>query len=603
MHVTLLRTRDLAKSYGKVRALDGVSFEIGEGITGLLGSNGAGKTTSLKLFMGLIDPDGGSVEVLGHDTRASPEFRARIGYAPEHDCLPAEVSAAEFLAYMAEVSGLPRTAARLRASDLLRHVGLFEERYRPMGTYSTGMKQRVKLAQALVHDPVLAFLDEPTAGLDPLGRREMLELIRRVGREFGISIVISTHLMGDVERTCDSVVVLDRGQGAAHRRRVGADRGDRDACWSSSSRAPPSWPKRSRRRGLAAAARRQPADARERRRARTTTRSATRSWRRTRCSTGSRRRGISLADVFDARAGGRGIVTAGSGEVFDLGYQRLRGQAHEAAGRAGARSGATACGSRSDSAAASARSSRPWLLIGLALVPILVLVVLAAFVGPAPNARRLQAAQLRRLLRVRHRPARPVRRGRRAAARLPGPARRRALALRGAADHASGLRRVALGRVPHRPRARGLGARGDALRLEPARRHQPRLVAGRDNWDVVPRFLAAGAIVAVVLSRRSRCSSRRSRRGARTRRSRCSPCSSSAPRSAASREDNFYGNVSRHALPREPSAGATRHRALDLRRHDRRAPAPGWVSVLWLLGLTTVLGLGLLRRTERMVRG
>ena len=113
---------------------------------------------------------------------------------------------------MAEISGLPRAAARLRASDLLRHVGLFEERYRPMGTYSTGMKQRVKLAQALVHDPVLAFLDEPTAGLDPLGRRDMLELIRRVGREFGISIVISTHLMGDVERTCDAVVVLDAGK-------------------------------------------------------------------------------------------------------------------------------------------------------------------------------------------------------------------------------------------------------------------------------------------------------------------------------------------------------------------------------------------------------
>ncbi len=209
--MSLVHVRGVTKAYGSVRALDDVSFEIHEGVTGLLGSNGAGKTTSLKLFMGLIDPDAGSVEVLGRDTRASPEYRTRIGYAPEHDCLPRAVPAAEFLAYMAEVSGLPRTAARLRASDVLRHVGLFEERYRPMGTYSTGMKQRVKLAQALVHDPLLAFLDEPTAGLDPIGRRDMLELIRRVGREFGISIVISTHLMGDVERTCDTVVVLDAG--------------------------------------------------------------------------------------------------------------------------------------------------------------------------------------------------------------------------------------------------------------------------------------------------------------------------------------------------------------------------------------------------------
>jgi ABC-2 type transport system ATP-binding protein len=188
--MALLQARELTKTFGSVRALDAVSFEIDEGITGLLGSNGAGKSTSLKLFLGLIDPDSGTAEVLGRDARSSPEVRARVGYAPEHDCLPRNVSAAEFLAYMARISGLPRTAARLRASDVLRHVGLFEERYRPMETYSTGMKQRVKLAQALVHDPVIAFLDEPTAGLDPLGRREMLELIRRVGGEFGISIVI-----------------------------------------------------------------------------------------------------------------------------------------------------------------------------------------------------------------------------------------------------------------------------------------------------------------------------------------------------------------------------------------------------------------------------
>jgi ABC-2 type transport system ATP-binding protein len=210
--MALVEARGLTKTFGSVRALDGVSFEIGEGITGLLGSNGAGKSTSLKLFLGLLDPDSGSAEVLGQDPRSSPEYRARVGYGPEHDCLPRAVSAAEFLAYMARISGLPPTAARLRASDVLRHVGLFEERYRAIDTYSTGMKQRVKLAQALVHDPLIAFLDEPTAGLDPIGRREMLELIRRIGGDFGISIVISTHLMGDVERVCDSVVVLDAGR-------------------------------------------------------------------------------------------------------------------------------------------------------------------------------------------------------------------------------------------------------------------------------------------------------------------------------------------------------------------------------------------------------
>ena len=210
--MALLRARELTKTFGSVRALDAVSFEIGEGITGLLGSNGAGKSTTIRLFLGLLEPDGGSTEVLGQDPRVSPEYRTRVGYAPEHDCLPRAVSTAEFLAYLARISGLPPTAARLRASDVLRHVGLFEERYRPMGTYSTGMKQRVKLAQALVHDPVVAFLDEPTAGLDPLGRREMLDLVRRVGGDFGVSIVISTHLMGDVERVCDSVVVLDAGR-------------------------------------------------------------------------------------------------------------------------------------------------------------------------------------------------------------------------------------------------------------------------------------------------------------------------------------------------------------------------------------------------------
>lgn len=209
---SLLRARGLTKHYGRVVALDGVDFEIREGITGLLGSNGAGKSTAIKLFFGLLQPTSGAAEVLGQDSSTSVDVRARLGYMPEHECLPPGVSGAEFLTHMAELSGLPPSHARSRAADTLRHVGLFEERYRLIGGYSTGMKQRVKLAQALVHDPALVMLDEPTAGLDPTGREEMLDLIRKVHREFGISLVLSTHLMGDVERTCERIIVLEAGR-------------------------------------------------------------------------------------------------------------------------------------------------------------------------------------------------------------------------------------------------------------------------------------------------------------------------------------------------------------------------------------------------------
>jgi ABC-2 type transport system ATP-binding protein len=208
----LLRARGLTKHYGKVVALDRVDFEIQEAVTGLLGPNGAGKSTAIKLFLGLIEPTDGTAEVLGETVASNVEVRARLGYMPEHECLPQNVPAAEFLSHMAEVSGLPRRHARSRAADTLRHVGLFEERYRPIGSYSTGMRQRVKLAQALVHDPVLVFLDEPVAGLDPAGRDEMLDLVRKTNREFGISLLLSSHIMGDVERTCDRILVLEQGQ-------------------------------------------------------------------------------------------------------------------------------------------------------------------------------------------------------------------------------------------------------------------------------------------------------------------------------------------------------------------------------------------------------
>ena len=207
----LLEAKNLTKRYGSTIALESVHFMVNEGITGLLGHNGAGKSTAIKLFCGLLYPTSGSAEIMGENAHHSIEIRSRIGYMPEHDCLPANPTAVEFLTHMAQVSGLPPSHARTRAADVLRHVGLAEERYRPLGSFSTGMKQRIKLAQALVHDPAIALLDEATSGLDPAGREEMLDLILRTGKDFGISILLSSHLMGDIERTCDRIIVLDSG--------------------------------------------------------------------------------------------------------------------------------------------------------------------------------------------------------------------------------------------------------------------------------------------------------------------------------------------------------------------------------------------------------
>lgn len=215
--MSLIRTDGLTRRFGAVTAVEDLTVDVRPGVTGLVGANGAGKSTLLKILLGLLAPTSGGAQVLDHDVVTDgPAIRERVGYMPEHDCLPPDVSATEFVVHLGRMSGLPTTAARERAADTLRHVGLYEERYRPMGGYSTGMKQRVKLAQALVHDPALVLLDEPTNGLDPAGRDDMLELIRRVRTDFGISVVVTSHLLGELERVCDAIVVIDGGRLLRH---------------------------------------------------------------------------------------------------------------------------------------------------------------------------------------------------------------------------------------------------------------------------------------------------------------------------------------------------------------------------------------------------
>jgi ABC-2 type transport system ATP-binding protein len=192
--VALIATDALTKTYGPVLAVSELTVQVEPGVVGLIGANGAGKSTLIKMVLGLLPPTSGTATVLGLDVASDGvAIRARVGYMPEHDCLPPDVSATEFVVHMARMSGLTRTAARERTADALRHVGLYEERYRPIGGYSTGMRQRVKLAQALVHDPQLG-------------------LIRRIGTEFGISVLVASHLLGELERVCDHVVVIDAGR-------------------------------------------------------------------------------------------------------------------------------------------------------------------------------------------------------------------------------------------------------------------------------------------------------------------------------------------------------------------------------------------------------
>ena len=211
--MSLLATHALTRRYPAVTALDALELDLEPGIIGLVGANGAGKSTLIKILLGLVPPTSGTAVMLGFDTtRQAAELHQLVGYMPEHDCLPLDMTATEFVAHMAQVSGLPRAAARERTAETLRHVGLFEERYREMRGYSTGMKQRVKLAQALVHDPRIMLLDEPTNGLDPEGREEMLVLVRRIGVEFGISIIMSSHLLNEIAQVCDHLVVIEAGR-------------------------------------------------------------------------------------------------------------------------------------------------------------------------------------------------------------------------------------------------------------------------------------------------------------------------------------------------------------------------------------------------------
>ncbi len=207
--MAIVTAQALTKRWGDNEVLLDTSFEIGTGVTGLLGSNGSGKTTLFGMFLGLHCPNAGTLRVLDLDPlRQGAEVRQRLGYSPEHEALPSDMTAYDFVRHVAELHGLPRRAAAGRASDALYEVGLGEERARPCGTMSTGQKQRVKLAQAIVHDPHLVLLDEPTNGLDPVQRDEMLDLIRRCGHELGLSVILSSHLLDEIERTCDRVVIV-----------------------------------------------------------------------------------------------------------------------------------------------------------------------------------------------------------------------------------------------------------------------------------------------------------------------------------------------------------------------------------------------------------
>ena len=208
----VVRLDNVTVQYGRAVALREVSAAFQAGAVGLLGPNGAGKSTMLKALLGFVAPTSGRMEVLGLDVATKAlEIRARLGYMPEVDGHIPGMNAVSFVGYCGQLAGLPAVDSMQRAHEVLHYVGLGEARYRNLETYSTGMKQRIKLAQALVHDPDLLFLDEPTNGMDPKGRDEMLELIRDLGHNKGVNLILSSHLLPDVEYTCDHVIVMDKG--------------------------------------------------------------------------------------------------------------------------------------------------------------------------------------------------------------------------------------------------------------------------------------------------------------------------------------------------------------------------------------------------------
>jgi ABC-2 type transport system ATP-binding protein len=224
----IIELKEINFCYGQFKAIDNVSLAVEKGIYGLLGPNGAGKTTLMKLILGFLIPEKGDGRVLDYNIRR--EFivmRQKIGYMPEIDCLIPGMDAVSLTAYLGELSGMPKQESIKRAHEVLYYVGLEESRYRMVDTYSAGMRQRLKLATALVHDPELLFLDEPTSGMDPQARKEMLELIRDISSKKAMNMIISSHILADIESTCEKVLIMNKGKIVSQQRVKDLDNGEK----------------------------------------------------------------------------------------------------------------------------------------------------------------------------------------------------------------------------------------------------------------------------------------------------------------------------------------------------------------------------------------